>query len=288
MNKRQIRILIFTLSLFFVCITPTHNVSATNKSDWTENKLIAHAMGGISGKTYSNSYEAFIVNYEKGHRVFEVDLVLTSDDYLVAVHDWTRGVIVDMLKYDIPKEKWDKPLTRDKFLNHRLMDKYTPLTFDNIVAIMKMYPDIYIVTDTKEVNADIVKKQFNIITAATKGDKSILKRIIPQVYDQKMYDVVNSIYKFDSYIYTLYASPDTDDQVVEFVKDKNIEVVTMPPYRIKDEFIQKLKEDDKLIYTHTINNLLDLKQWEEKGVYGFYTDHIFYDKLLEIDELLYK
>lgn len=55
---------------------------------WLENHpYIAHAFGGILGHTYTNSYEAFLLNYQLGHRIFEVDFSLTEDDYTVAAHD---------------------------------------------------------------------------------------------------------------------------------------------------------------------------------------------------------
>jgi len=39
---------------------------------------IAHACGGIDGATYTNSREAFIHNYELGHRIFEIDFNLSQ------------------------------------------------------------------------------------------------------------------------------------------------------------------------------------------------------------------
>ena len=44
-------------------------------------------MGGIDGIQYSNSLEAFQLNYSKGFRLFEVDLMLTLDEKVVAFHD---------------------------------------------------------------------------------------------------------------------------------------------------------------------------------------------------------
>lgn len=54
-------------------------------------RVIAHAMGGINDKAYTNTKDAFIANYEQGTRIFEADLLLTSDEQLVARHEWTTG-----------------------------------------------------------------------------------------------------------------------------------------------------------------------------------------------------
>ena len=58
--------------------------------DWTKYKYIAHALGGVGGKTYTNSIQAFEHNYNKGFKVFEVDLDFTSDDELIAWHSFDK------------------------------------------------------------------------------------------------------------------------------------------------------------------------------------------------------
>lgn len=54
------------------------------------NNYIAHALGGIDGQTYTNSKEAIENSYNKGVRLFEVDVKLTSDNKLVCVHGWSK------------------------------------------------------------------------------------------------------------------------------------------------------------------------------------------------------
>ena len=52
---------------------------------------VAHAMGGIDGRLYTNTREAFLQNYSRGFRVFELDLAMTTDSALVLAHDWYTG-----------------------------------------------------------------------------------------------------------------------------------------------------------------------------------------------------
>lgn len=67
-----------------------------NKKDYQylniigSNKYLAHALGGIDGQTYTNSKEAIENSYNKGVRLFEVDVKLTSDNKLVCVHGWSK------------------------------------------------------------------------------------------------------------------------------------------------------------------------------------------------------
>ena len=59
-----------------------YSISATTPEfKWENYKTIAHALGGIGDKTYLNSKESFLAGYQMGCRLFEVDLVKTSDMY---------------------------------------------------------------------------------------------------------------------------------------------------------------------------------------------------------------
>ncbi len=52
--------------------------------------LIAHAGGGINGLKYTNSLEAMEQSIEHGFKMIELDLLISSDRRIVAVHDWNR------------------------------------------------------------------------------------------------------------------------------------------------------------------------------------------------------
>jgi glycerophosphoryl diester phosphodiesterase len=269
--------IVIAFLLFFVAF-PIDVFASENK--WTEYTLIAHAFGGISGKTYTNSYEALIANYEKGHRVFEVDLQFTSDDYLVARHDWGE-VLYKHLEQTPPSHKLDTPLTLKEFKDLKINKKYTALEFSELVKILADYPDIYIVTDTKDLDKEIIIKQFKtIVEIAMNTDPSILDRIIPQIYYQEMYDYIDSLHKFKSYIYTLYQTNDTEQQVIEFAKNHDrIDVITMPFQWATKEYVSNLKRAGKLTYVHTINDIEQLESLKAIGVHGYYTDHITYDSV---------
>ena len=52
---------------------------------------VAHAGGGIRGKTYTNSLDALDQNIKNGFVYFEIDFSLTKDDQLVCLHDWKQS-----------------------------------------------------------------------------------------------------------------------------------------------------------------------------------------------------
>lgn len=49
----------------------------TTLKPWYTYHSIAHAMGGLDGKDYLNSIDGFYPAYQKGYRVFEMDILLT-------------------------------------------------------------------------------------------------------------------------------------------------------------------------------------------------------------------
>lgn len=232
---------------------------------WTDgqNILIAHACGGINGLNGNNCLEALVTNYNNGQTVFEVDLLLTTDSQVIAAHDW---------------ERYGGAMTREEFMETKIYDVFTPVDLDSILQIMQINKEIYIVTDTKSYDddAETIKKHFTALCDKAKSyDPELLKRIVPQIYNQEMYWFIKEVYPFESIIYTLYASPDTDSQVVDFVKDKDdIIAITMGPVRFNDMFYNELLKYGKLIYLFTINDIDEARGFFEKGVRGIYTDFI--------------
>ena len=91
-----------------------------------------------------------------------------------------------------------------------------------------------------------------------------------------MYYTINQIYHYPSIIYTLYATTDTSEQVVEFVRDKpDIKVITMPPERNSPSFTAQLTAFGKLIYYHTFNDTVAIEAHRASGIHGFYTDYVY-------------
>ena len=225
--------------------------------------LVAHAAGGINGLAGTNCYEALVTNYNLGHRVFEIDFNMTTDRNLVAVHDWAG--------YSGMKS------TRE-WADIKIADVFQSMSLYNVLEIMETNRDMFLITDTKSFayTDEEIREQFQIIyDTAMALDERLLDRIVPQIYNQKMYRIIQSVYHWPSIIYTLYASPDNDQQVIDFVKDKKeIKVITMGPVRYSDAFFQQLRQHDKLAYFFTLNDAEGIREGIRKGAHGFYTDFI--------------
>ncbi|MFC3748564.1 phosphatidylinositol-specific phospholipase C/glycerophosphodiester phosphodiesterase family protein [Paenibacillus sp. GCM10012306] len=244
-------------------------IPAQTINGWENNRLIAHALGGIQGSSYTNSYDAFITNYNKGYRLFETDLLLTTDGELAARHDWSKRLQPDL------SGQTGHSLTSSQFESSLIDGKFRPLLFKDILHLMVKYPDFYLITDTKEMNKQKIQQQFStLVEQARKVDASLLNRIIPEIYSPEMYDTVMNIYPFPNKIYSLYQSGASAASIVNFVKEKQISVVAMPTYRvlINPNLVYALNQLNVQSYVHTVNNPGVMKLMSQLGVHGYYTD----------------
>ncbi|WP_438348934.1 phosphatidylinositol-specific phospholipase C/glycerophosphodiester phosphodiesterase family protein [Paenibacillus sp. FA6] len=271
--KKIIALLLLIGTATGLILFSSEESSSSSQVNFADYKLISHAMGSIQNQAYTNSYEAFVANYEQGNRVFEVDLLLTEDHHVVARHEWSQSMTTVLQQDDqLPEERQAVPLTSKEFKDSAILGKLAPLDWGDILDLMEDYPDIYIVTDTKEQQpAEILRV---MVKEAKQRNPELLERVVPQIYDQPMLKTIQSVYDFPSIIYTLYASTDTDEEVIDFVQQNHITGVTMPDYRTNARFVTRLNKAGVLTYVHTINDVADMKKFEKMGVYGFYTDDL--------------
>ncbi|MCD4705775.1 amidohydrolase [bacterium] len=230
------------------------------KNNINLDKYIAHAGGEYEKLDYTNSLEALNYNYEKGYKMFEVDISLTSDNELVLIHDWNNT----FKKYFSE----DKIPSREEFLNLKMNYDLTQIDFDTLVEWLKNKNNIYIITDVKVIN------NFEILKKISIKHPNIISQIIPQIYNFQEYDKISKL-GYKNIIFTLYRYNNNDKKILNFAKEKNILAITMPINRAKTKLPKKLLELGVPTFAHTINS----KKQEEKlknnyCVFGIYTDSL--------------
>jgi len=263
-------ILLLTIGIIY----GLYNRLEKEEANWKDFNLVMHALGAIHGNTHTNTKEALMENYIKGGRVFEVDLYLTSDGRLVAIHP-------TQLLNRITNQA---EVSSDYILNHDFFKErnLTPLSFVDIANLMIEHPDIFLITDTKRIDKETVQKQFSYIyQVANQKDPEILNRIIPQIYTTAMYQYIEEIYSFNEYIWTLYKTPGISNQeIFNFLSlSSKITVITMPydVPRLTREFILELDNRNILVYVHPVDNITKMDYLYNFGVWGFYTAFITED-----------
>ena len=244
-------------------------------ADWQSgNRLIAHAFGEVDNKIETNSKEAFINAWENGFRVVEGDFTYTSDGVLVLRHDFEKDGSYARLEI---KTDQDKVMDSQTYLNTPIIFTQTPMRAVDLMYLMVEYPDMYLVTDTKDTDQATVQRQFRDIVSIAKniGHPEVLDRIIPQLYNKEMIKWIKAIHPFENWIFTLYLynNPDYDD-IANYCKANGIQTVTLHVDRATKENVNKLKAKGLKVYAHTTNRYLTMKTLLNVGVDGIYTDRI--------------
>lgn len=242
--------------------------------EWTKNRLVAHALGGINGASNTNTIEAMKESYRNNFKLFEVDLLPTSEGKLVASHNFYE-ILASKYGSPIPSQYSVEVPTLAEFLSFNVKGMYKPMDLTQLVSIMSANPDIFMITDTKITDTVQAQSQFKeLVKTAKEIDETVLDRIIPQIYNEQMYDVVMNEYPFKSIVYTLYATSSSNQQALQFVTSKGMKVVVIPPERLNEQDLSLFNSYGIKVYTHTINDQEEMKRYLRMGVYGFYTDFI--------------
>ena len=242
---------------------------------YPEVRAIKHAMGSINGEVYSNSREAFLYNYGKGNRLFEIDLSYTSDGELVLWHSWTSNRINSSVK------KGYVP-SLAKFENMLVFDKYDSLTYRDLLELMDDYPDVYFVMDTKITNSTEIRKQFTkMVAIAYEMDLShVLDRMIIMIYSKDMFKITSSIYPFTQYVltgYKYFKEKPTTAQVkaaIEYSAANGIDMISMWDYWWKPEYLEMAHSAGLTVQLHTVNSAESAKNYVLQGVDYITTDHL--------------
>jgi len=130
------------------------------------------------------------------------------------------------------------------------------------------FKEMFFFTDTKNDN----KKLLSLIK---ENYSDIQDRIIPQVYNQSEYFYAQNL-GYKNIIYTLYMSPDSDDEIIDFCKNNNVFAITMPKARaLSSDIANRLKEINVFVYAHTVDNQSEFDELKTKGVSGIYTNELF-------------
>lgn len=232
----------------------TPSIGTTNS-----NSLIAHAGGEISKMRYTNSLEALNHNYRKGFRYFEIDFEWTSDDNLVAIHDWNKSVIRLF-------EAKPKIYSLSEFENASMINNLTQLSYENITKWIETYPDAYIITDVKSNNTKALEQIFS-------KNSDIINNIIPQVMSFEEFIFAKEL-GYTNIILTLYKTNYDTTEIVEFAEKNNVTWVTMHFQEGFSKLPSKLKKVGSSSLVYTLNDKDIANELIKNNISGIYTDSL--------------
>lgn len=236
--------------------------------------IIAHAGGGVKDEDtrYLNSLEGVIEHYKQGTRIFEIDFMLTSEYEIIAMHNYDVALYGDEWSFE-------NRISLAEFKSISIDGLYTPLTFNDVLDLMIIYPDMIIFADTKESDNFINILYDKIDIEISNKSKELAKRIIPQLYNEDMYHYFEDNFEYDEYVFALYRTDITNKEVVEILekydKINYLAISTARENRFSLIFTVKFKRLDVEVYIHTVNSKLKAFLYETIGVDGIYSDWIY-------------
>lgn len=277
MRKTSPLILLAVISLLF--LTGCNNdavetaVSAPPEKSLHEKlNYIIHGAGALDAVTPtgeiitvggSSSLEGLTLCAEVGVTAVELDFNFTSDGYLVCVHHWGK-------EYN-QRFNAEAPPTLAEFLECKIFNNFTSISFETVKEFMKENPDVVIVTDVKDNN---LRGAEYIATHAPE----LLDRFVFQIYNENEYDEVRSL-GFENIIYSLYAltwNEKTDFGAIgRFAEGHTLTAIAFDYTLLSVEgYLDGMKTAGVPLFVHTVNEREKIDECFEAGISGVYTDNI--------------
>ena len=223
------------------------------------NKYIAHACGGINNITYSNSLEAIEQSYNLGYKFIEIDISKTNDGKYVLLHDW----------YNTRDKLFGKKgmISENTFLNSSMVNNLTQMNLDMVLKWLSGRKNIYLVSDTK--NVEILE----ILEYINKFYPDLKQRIIPQIYFFEEYKKVLDM-GYDHIILALYKLNNTKKEIINFISKNKLMAVSLSKKMVQDGLAFEIKKlgVDPIVYT--VNDKQEEKNLQKLGVDTFFTDFL--------------
>jgi len=256
---------ILALIFFSCCKKDDCSSPNCNKFNCWEH-FIAHAGGAIDGINYTNCVEAMDLSYSKGCRLFELDLCLTTDGKIVAVHD-PPGV------------------TEEEFMNNLIHNKYSPMNMKTINEWFQKHPDAILVTDKlndpQRIYDEFLFRDRVIMELFTweAVDKAIELGIKPMVSENLIFG--ESLKAMEIGIPP--SESKSASNIEKILKDKNIEYICMSRYSISGnkKLLKRLKNNGIKNYVFHLESAVNGQPAEEyvwdkemAYCYGMYANNL--------------
>lgn len=245
-------------------------------------QLIGHGGGNLniakgSYKDVTNALEAFEQNYEQGLRTFEVDLIFTEENQVIARHDWQPYLYEKILGQK--QESADgKPLKYETVMDKKIFSNYHTADLKQLFLFLKEHPDATLITDTKTFDSDNLQKMFREIISTGKSiDERLLNQMIPQIYYTDQYAELMTLYPFKNIIFTLYQTNESNEEIVGFLQSgKSLYgvAVTEAQYIWRKSLLATTKEQNVKYFVNTVDSIENLSIYQEAGVDGIYSNAI--------------
>lgn len=245
---------------------PHYSESTTTPDECPQ--YIAHGGGIAKGLKRTNSKDALDETYARGYRFFELDFSWTSDQQLVALHDWDETVV--NLFGGTPGA-----ISLEQFRQLKMRHGLQQMTLNDVLQWLAEHPDAHIITDVKGDNLAALQLIAN-------AQPELKNRIIPQVYRFPQITAVRD-FGYTQVILTLYLSRYSDKAILDFAKQQKPFAITMPIDRAITALPRLLAAANTMTYVHGAIDESLKQKLDENGIAGIYTSKLLPPLAPQID-----
>lgn len=214
------------------------------------NDMMAHALGGLDGHVYLNTFAAMENSIARGFHYLETDFTLTKDDRLVVCHGWTER---DCMRYGIPYDPAYQEMTYDMARQLRVHGEPVPDTREFYEYIKALPEDYLFEIDYHDVKGEKPKKITKYFIEDFQNDEEVFRRLLIQIYSPMMFAMVDSIHRFEIYQYCIQKDIGILDDTIQFCLDNGICAIAIRAAEASHENIRKLKFAGLHILAFTVN-----------------------------------
>jgi len=200
-----------------------------------------------------------------GFRYIEIDLIETSDGYIIANHNWYN------ISNRIPGVQ-NGIMNHAEFMGHRIFGRFTPVDLDMLIEFLRLTPDVFIITDTKDTD-------YAALYTIARRFPEYKARFIAQSYMLEDVQLFCDL-GFDKMMLIVYMMPSFAQNPVElhqFALENDLYALVIPDALAAPQFVSDIDMKEVRIFVHTIDDINRAQTLAELGFYGIFTAHIAYD-----------
>ncbi|WP_425509537.1 glycerophosphodiester phosphodiesterase [Virgibacillus ihumii] len=277
-------VLLLVLSALLLPIqTLAHSTSNTGEPSLNPNRILNVAHRGASGHAPEHTLAAYELGEKMHGDYIEVDLQMTKDSVLIAMHDEKVNRTTNGTGYVKDKTlKEIKQLDAGSWFNKKYPEKANPAyvglevpTLEEVIRKFGRDARYYIETKSPEVYPGMEEELLRILNRYKLiGPNAPSSKVLIQSFSEESLSIVHSINPDIPLIQLIsYSEPATiTDEELDEIASYAVGIGASHT-KIDQEYVQKVREHELLMHPYTVNTKEDMKKVLDWGVTGMFTNY---------------